>query len=164
MLLFIIIWRIPGTGEPGGLPSMGLHRVGHDWSDLQQQQQQYWSLSSYLVSMEQCILILILLLQEHFPSGPERISLLPTQVSEPIDWPYIFFNVLLRVLPAQWGHAGKTRKFWLLQRKHHLQPVMRESSKLQFYNLGIRCFVLCCFPTGRFCYNTLKCGVYYSEI
>ena len=25
-----IAWRIPGTGEPGGLPSMGLHRVGHD--------------------------------------------------------------------------------------------------------------------------------------
>ena len=27
-------WRIPEMGEPGGLPSMGLHRVGHDWSDL----------------------------------------------------------------------------------------------------------------------------------
>ena len=27
-------WRIPWTGEPGGLPSMGSHRVGHDWSDL----------------------------------------------------------------------------------------------------------------------------------
>ena len=27
-------WRIPGTGEPGGLPSMGSPRVGHDWSDL----------------------------------------------------------------------------------------------------------------------------------
>ena len=27
-------WRIPGTGEPGGLPSMGSHRVGHDWSYL----------------------------------------------------------------------------------------------------------------------------------
>ena len=26
----VIAWRIPGTGEPGGLPSMGLHRVGHD--------------------------------------------------------------------------------------------------------------------------------------
>ena len=25
---------IPGTGEPGGLPSMGSHRVGHDWDDL----------------------------------------------------------------------------------------------------------------------------------
>ena len=26
----ILAWRIPGMGEPGGLPSMGLHRVGHD--------------------------------------------------------------------------------------------------------------------------------------
>ena len=30
----ILAWRIPGTGEPGGLPSMGSHRVGHDWSDV----------------------------------------------------------------------------------------------------------------------------------
>ena len=29
-----LAWRIPGTGEPGGLPSLGSHRVGHDWSDL----------------------------------------------------------------------------------------------------------------------------------
>ena len=26
----VFAWRIPGTGEPGGLPSMGSHRVGHD--------------------------------------------------------------------------------------------------------------------------------------
>ena len=26
----VLAWRIPGTGEPDGLPSMGLHRVGHD--------------------------------------------------------------------------------------------------------------------------------------
>ena len=26
----VLAWRIPGTTEPGGLPSMGLHRVGHD--------------------------------------------------------------------------------------------------------------------------------------
>ena len=30
----VLACRIPGTGEPGGLPSMGSHRVGHDWSDL----------------------------------------------------------------------------------------------------------------------------------
>ena len=30
----VLAWRIPGTGEPGGLPSTGSHRVGHDWSDL----------------------------------------------------------------------------------------------------------------------------------
>ena len=26
----VLAWRIPGMGEPGGLPSLGLHRVGHD--------------------------------------------------------------------------------------------------------------------------------------
>ena len=30
----VLAWRILGTGEPGGLPSMGLHRVGHDWNNL----------------------------------------------------------------------------------------------------------------------------------
>ena len=30
----ILAWRIPWPGKPGGLLSMGLHRVGHDWSDL----------------------------------------------------------------------------------------------------------------------------------
>ena len=30
----VLAWRIPRKGEPGGLPSMGLHRVGHDRSDL----------------------------------------------------------------------------------------------------------------------------------
>ena len=30
----VLAWRIPGMGEPGGLRSLGLHRVGHDWSDL----------------------------------------------------------------------------------------------------------------------------------
>ena len=30
----VLAWRIPGMGEPSGLPSMGLHRVRYDWSDL----------------------------------------------------------------------------------------------------------------------------------
>ena len=30
----VLAWRIPGTGEPGGLLSMGSHKVGHDWSNL----------------------------------------------------------------------------------------------------------------------------------
>ena len=30
----VLAWRIPGTGEPGGLLSLGSHRVGQDWSDL----------------------------------------------------------------------------------------------------------------------------------
>ena len=30
----VLVWSIPGMEEPGGLPSMGSHRVGYDWSDL----------------------------------------------------------------------------------------------------------------------------------
>ena len=30
----VLAWRIPGVGEPGGLHSMGSHRVGHNWSNL----------------------------------------------------------------------------------------------------------------------------------
>ena len=30
----VLAWRIPGMGEPGGLLSMGSHRVGHDWNNL----------------------------------------------------------------------------------------------------------------------------------
>ena len=30
----VLAWRISGMGEPGGLPSTGLHRAGHDWSDV----------------------------------------------------------------------------------------------------------------------------------
>ena len=30
----VLAWRFPGTGEPGGLLSLGSHRVGHDWSNI----------------------------------------------------------------------------------------------------------------------------------
>ena len=43
----VLSWRIPGTGEPGGLPSMGAHRVGHDWSDLAAANQNYNEVSPH---------------------------------------------------------------------------------------------------------------------
>ena len=30
----VLAWRIPGMGEPGGLPSIGSHRIGYNWSNL----------------------------------------------------------------------------------------------------------------------------------
>ena len=42
----VLAWRIPGTGEPGGLLSMGSHRVGHDWSNL--------AVAAALVKMQKC--------------------------------------------------------------------------------------------------------------
>ena len=40
----VLAWRIPGTGEPGGLPSMGSHRVRYDWSDLAAAAARSWGL------------------------------------------------------------------------------------------------------------------------
>ena len=42
----VLAWRIPGTGELGGLPSMGSHRVRHDWSDVAETASQItWKIS-----------------------------------------------------------------------------------------------------------------------
>ena len=43
----VLACRIPGTGEPSGLPSMGLLRIGHDLQQQQQQQQQAEMISSH---------------------------------------------------------------------------------------------------------------------
>ena len=53
----VLAWRIPGMGEPGGLPSMGSHRVGQDLSDLAAAACCYSSLSFLLLfSFNDCIL------------------------------------------------------------------------------------------------------------
>ena len=44
----VLAWRISGTGEPGGLPSVGSHRVEHDWSNLAAAYIPYWS-KSYML-------------------------------------------------------------------------------------------------------------------
>ena len=52
----VLAWRIPGMGEPGELPSMGSHRVGHDWSDLaaaaatEGYGNQYWPIRSSILA------------------------------------------------------------------------------------------------------------------
>ena len=48
----ILAWRIPGTAEPGGLPSLGSHRVGHDWSDLAAAAAEYSYFPQWLSSKE----------------------------------------------------------------------------------------------------------------
>ena len=46
----VLAWRIPRMGEPDGLPSMGSHRVGHDWNDIKV----YIVLKSILTTILMC--------------------------------------------------------------------------------------------------------------
>ena len=48
----VLAWRIPGTAEPDRLPSMGSHRVGHDWSDLAAAQ---WFMERLVLSVCMCM-------------------------------------------------------------------------------------------------------------
>ena len=60
----VLAWGIPGTGEPGGLPSMGSHRVGHDSTEVTWQQQQTRISTTACVSFCSCIINFRLLLND----------------------------------------------------------------------------------------------------
>ena len=50
----VLAWRIPGTGEPGGLPSMGSHRVRHDWSDSAAAAASSWETENQEIKESHC--------------------------------------------------------------------------------------------------------------
>ena len=52
----ILAWRIPGTEEPGGLPSMESHRVRHDWSNLVEAAEEIWlQKHAFTQQMKSCL-------------------------------------------------------------------------------------------------------------
>ena len=59
----VLAWRIPGMGKPGGLPSMGSHRVRHDWSNLA-------AASSQTTQSGACLMCLLFVFACLFPHGP----------------------------------------------------------------------------------------------
>ena len=81
----VLAWRIPGTVEPGGLLSMGSHRVGHDWSDLA-------TAKCFLESFLQDLSIF----QEHVTC----IKPLMYEFSQPLPF---FMNLLRRQQRIKWN-------------------------------------------------------------
>ena len=71
----VLAWRIPGTGQPGGLPSMGSHRVGHDWGDLAAAATWKWEARSSSFLCVKCLLCTATLY--HFNSFSPWIPTLP---------------------------------------------------------------------------------------
>ena len=74
----VLAWRIPGMGEPGGLPSMGSHRVGHDWSDLAAAAAwcfRYWNVD--------CV---------QFPSSSTHLN------NNPVMWDWPCFTIAIHIV------------------------------------------------------------------
>ena len=156
----ILAWRIPRTGEPGGLLSMGSHRVGHDWSDLEQQQQDISHLKG-LGSEESALqhLWALALCCPLVPSGPP-ICLFPTTLR---------CTKLMDPLGVSWHphpggshtknarrHRFPCRKKQVSGRKEKLQCfspallpwervdwLLSEATQLQFSSVAQSCPTLC---------------------
>ena len=65
----VLAWRIPGTGEPGGLPSVGSHKVGHDWSNLAAAaaEDHLFKRNGWIPEqMKKCVMFYLVLLQSPF--------------------------------------------------------------------------------------------------
>ena len=80
-----LAWRIPGTGEPHGLPSMGSHRVGHDWSDLAAA-----AAAELVILSKHLILSCPLLLPSVFPSIRVFFNELSLHIRWPKCWSFSF--------------------------------------------------------------------------
>ena len=76
----VLAWRIPGTGEPGGLPSIGSHRVGHDWSDSAAAAAQYLTFSDLFHFAK-------------YPLGPMHLISQPTRNTAESLWLTVLLSV-----------------------------------------------------------------------
>ena len=92
----VLAWRIPGMGEPGGRPSMGSHRVGHNWSDLAAE---FWlkfmSIESVMSSNHLILCRPLLLLLSIFPS----IRVFSSELALCIRWP-TYWTFSFRISPS----------------------------------------------------------------
>ena len=130
----ILAWRIPGTEEPVGLPSMGSHRVGHNWSDLAAAaacQLSWWCHPTISCSVVP------------FSSCPQSF---PASGSFPMSWLFasgaqsIGASASVSVLPMNiqgwfpWGLTG-----WISLQSKALSRVFSNTTvqKQQFFNLAI---------------------------
>ena len=106
----VLAWRIPGTKEPSRRPSMGSHRVGHDWSDLATAKQKFfWNSLAFLMIQHMLAiwsLVLLSFLNPALISGISRfmyywslawrvlsISLLACEMSSTVVVVWTFFGI-----------------------------------------------------------------------
>ena len=120
-----LAWRIPGTEEPRGLPSMGSHRVGHHWSDLAA------AAGETLATRQVLFLLNFAIPDSKYPSPPWFPQILVNMRNR--SW-----RSLLRLVPVLPGPDPRPRGVcWLLLRRHcetcgHLrEPESRECTGAQ---------------------------------
>ena len=119
----VLAWRIPGTGEPGGLPSSGSHRVRHDWSDLAAAAAALSYMMVFIKSCETC-------LRAGMPDFCWRTSL-PNAMA-PCEPPLLRFLLLLAPSNKNWSNCWSAR--------HSAKPFNALSHPMLAVTLWSRCY------------------------
>ena len=109
----VLAWRIPGTAEPGGLPSMGSHRVRHDWRDLTAAAAaalSVWFGAGYLTAVTFNFLLFseVFLVHSYVSFNLSNLSLsinIHAEISLIFPSLYIFLNRLLLLLLSRFSHV-----------------------------------------------------------
>ena len=173
----VLAWRIPGTGQPGGLPSMESHRVGHDWSYLAVAAAVFLSIPSpyqthsligvfALAVPSACWACpdlylagwLLLSFKSQLRYLVTRLGKAPWSSSSPqfffITGPFIAFITIWYILYTYKLHES-------LRLISHFQPYILESSKVSGRNSYTETFTELC--TGGKEMNMIKCHCWKSE-
>ena len=100
----VLAWRIPGMGESGGLLSMGLHRVGHDWSDLAAAVSGVWVQGACTV---------LCFCSQHSVAAPNILLLLPALRKCQVDFFGLFVS-FIQNLHQLYKHAAIFSPLWFL--------------------------------------------------
>ena len=88
----VLAWRIPGTGEPGGLLSMGLHRVGHYWSDL----------------AAVAAAVAVKMITKHNDASTNALHLWVKSLQHPEPWIYLFISTFTPTNSTKSPHQNGT--------------------------------------------------------
>ena len=144
----VLAWKVPGTGEPGGLPSMGSHRVGTllKWLSSSSSKPHIKSRESQLLWLKQrwwfWKLVVICSLVSS-PRSPEGTSLDPgalgSTVCEPHPWRLGFPDLASSSLPlltcTGWSHPSRSKhhllfflQMWWVQRTVRNIPIILSSN------------------------------------
>ena len=110
----VLAWRIPGTGEPGGLPSVGAHSVGHDWCDL--------AAAACLLSQWRHLAISCSVTPFSYPaSGSFPVSwLFSSEVWKGLPWARIKVSPGLRSFPRLFRLLEATHTPWIVSLQSHI--------------------------------------------
>ena len=144
----VLAWRIPGMGETGGLPSMGSHRVGHDWSDLAAAAAATIALNCFYIITH---LILITALEVEFISMPmyrwenrgterlDNLSKITEQVTLVARWCLAFILAMCSMAVCRIEGPGYGTKWmiwvWVLAQKSQIKSnLSTKQVRLALYN------------------------------